>query len=209
MHSPMGTMRADGEIFGIGLSKTGTMSLHEALNLLRLRVLIAGVSLPQDTDFDAATHEMIAVHFEDLDRVYPGSRFIYTVRDKDEWLRSIRRHWRVHREEGVANRATLKSLYGLQDWRFDQKTFSRAYDRLHERVMAYFAGRDDLLVMNICDGDGWGMLCPFLGLPLQISRSFAPTPASDRHPIICCVLICCVRASWSGASHGGHRLYPS
>jgi hypothetical protein len=34
-------------------------------------------------------------------------------------------------------------------------------------VKEYFRDRpDDLLVMNICAGEGWEKLCPFLGLAI-------------------------------------------
>ena len=49
---------------------------------------------------------------------------------------------------------------------FDAEKFSAAYHRHHADVRRYFADRpDDLLEMNIIEGDGWEKLCPFLGLP--------------------------------------------
>ena len=37
------------------------------------------------------------------------------------------------------------------------------HSKYHE-INTYFKNRpNDLLVMNICEGDGWEMLCPFLG----------------------------------------------
>ena len=40
------------------------------------------------------------------------------------------------------------------------------YVKHHDGVMRYFEGRNDLLVMNIVEGDGWNKLCGFLGRPL-------------------------------------------
>jgi len=41
------------------------------------------------------------------------------------------------------------------------------YDLHIKNVLEYFKDRpEDLLVMNILDGDGWGKLCPFLDKPL-------------------------------------------
>ena len=57
--------------------------------------------------------------------------------------------------------------------------------RHHDDVHRYFMNRpDDLLEMNIIDGDGWERLSPFLGLPAPA----APFPhlnqrgLADRHP---------------------------
>ncbi len=37
----------------------------------------------------------------------------------------------------------------------------------YDKIKNYFKDRpDDLLVMNICDGDGWEVLCPFLDKPI-------------------------------------------
>ena len=39
------------------------------------------------------------------------------------------------------------------------------YERHNSEVRAYFADRpEDLLVMDITAGDGWDVLCPFLGV---------------------------------------------
>ena len=37
----------------------------------------------------------------------------------------------------------------------------------HERVEEYFRDRDDLLVMRVTEGDGYELLCPFLGVPIS------------------------------------------
>ena len=77
------------KVLGVGLSKTGTSSLSAALTILgyrtvhyppldRLRELL--------DDSDAATDTPVACSFRELDRQYPGSRFILTVRDPDSWL---------------------------------------------------------------------------------------------------------------------------
>jgi hypothetical protein len=159
-------LAASGKVFVIGLSKTGTSSLRQALKFLGYRVFKADMALPPGDDFDAATHEYVAANFELLDRRYPGSKFIYTVRSKDGWLDSVYRHWRTHEKRRIADRKMLTLLYGLPNWGFDPEIFSAAYERHHARVMNYFLGRPrDLLVMNVCAGDGWGALSPFLGVP--------------------------------------------
>ena len=50
----------------------------------------------------------------------------------------------------------------------------------HRRVEEYFRGRDDLLVMRVTEGDGYEVLCPFLGVP----TSTQPFPWSHKNTSI-------------------------
>ena len=54
--------------------------------------------------------------------------------------------------------------------------WAEQYRSHHEAVEAFFADRDDLLVMRITEGDGYEALCPFLGLP----DPGVPFPARHR-----------------------------
>jgi hypothetical protein len=95
-------------VFGLGLSKTETSSLGEALNLLGVRT----VHYPYDDrtferltngdyrldileEYQGVVDIPVAPYYAQLDKVYPGSRFILTVREKGAWLRSIETHWRL------------------------------------------------------------------------------------------------------------------
>lgn len=170
-------LRADNKamIFGIGLSKTGTWSLHRALEALGYSsihfpspdLMIAGRFNEALAGFDAATDISVSAVFERLDHAYPGSRFILTVRDLDPWLRSVGGH--VDRRDAPAYHApggarTLRErLYGSSA--FDRASYARGFEAFHRRVHAHFARREsDLLTMDVCAGAGWESLCPFLGV---------------------------------------------
>jgi hypothetical protein len=57
------------------------------------------------------------------------------------------------------------ALFG--DGMFDRATYAAAYERYVADVRHYFCDRaDDLLVLDICAGEGWEKLCPFLGMPV-------------------------------------------
>lgn len=158
--------KAAGKIFGIGLSKTGTTSLSIALGLLGYRTIDNDVGLRNIDAFDAATDAPVADAFERLDIDYPGSKFIYTVRDGPSWLRSAERHWTLLITQPVVPEqvALFERLYGVPDYGFDASAFLAGYQRHDDRVRGYFAGRD-LLILDICNGDGWGPLCRFLDRP--------------------------------------------
>ena len=179
------------KVFGIGLSKTGTGSLTEALTLLGYRTLHwpadlvtqvevyrffatgeAGIHLSVLNDHDALTDTPVCCLYQALDKAYPGSKFILTVREKQAWLRSYHGHW--HRyppmfserpDSLVAHYSHFlnERLYGTQS--ADPQILSRAYDRYTAEVFDYFRERpQDLLLLDICGGDGWSKLAPFLGV---------------------------------------------
>jgi len=146
------------------LTRTGITSLAKALSLLGFdpehypcpRALLAG-------HFDAAVDLSVVVHYKQLDDVFAGSKFIYTVRDKDSWIDSVALYIPRHKTESVMQRQYRQLVYG--QFNFDRDAYSAAYDRHHDDVMRHFKDRpDDLLVMDICGGDGWPKLLSFLNM---------------------------------------------
>jgi len=166
------------KIFGIGLSKTGTTSLAEALGVLGFSAVHYPTSMQEIELHDAATDLLVADTFETLDVTFPGSKFIYTVRERSKWLESCRRHWRKKGPIDDIRRELRSQLYGTID--FDPGLFSQAYDRHESRVLNYFAKRPhDLLVLDICGRrTDWEELCSFLGVPVP-NISFPNTNRVD------------------------------
>ena len=158
------------KIFGIGLAKTGTTSLYRALKMLGYSAAHNPNSFEELARFDAGTNILVADHFEELDRRYPGSRFIYTVRDRVPWLRSFEKHrtgkWITGPRRGkpAAKASAVQRVYGTEHC-FEPDVLAAAYDRHERRVLSYFRDRPgDLLVVDLCaPGDKWPTLCEFLG----------------------------------------------
>jgi len=162
-----------GRIFGVGLSKTGTTSLHRAAQMLGLRSvhypdaarMLAGDWSVLD-GVDIASDIPVALGFRELDAAFPGSRFVLTVRDEGAWLASMRANFDPvpAKYAGTPELEVFRRTYGGAD-RYDERTMRRVY-REHERaVRTHFVQRpEDLLVLDICAGDGWETLCAFLGL---------------------------------------------
>jgi hypothetical protein len=174
------------KVFGIGLSRTGTKSLTQALNLLGINVvhyqdeqtnfkeLMAGnYELSILNEFDGTTAVSVAPYYAQLDQLFPDSKFILTVRNKESWLRSIEAQWSrkpVVYESGDETKAQLNLLvrvavYGT--YVFNKERLSYIYDLHYKNVIEYFKSRpESLLIIDICDGQGWETLCPFLNLPI-------------------------------------------
>ncbi|MBV2154899.1 sulfotransferase family protein [Kitasatospora sp. SUK 42] len=173
------------KIFGVGLSHTGTRSLTAALGVLGFDVahypadratygtLLAGSArFPLLESHDGITDITVVPYYQDLDRAWPGSRFVLTVREEESWLRSCRRHWErptphqadrseVHLDVQLFLRS---AVYGCHA--FHAERFRGVYRRHVAEVTRYFADRqDDLLVLDIVAGQGYERLAPFLGVP--------------------------------------------
>ena len=162
------------KVFGVGLARTGGLSLATALRSLGYKT----VHFPhQDREYlenDAATDSPVALAYRDLDSRFPGAKFVLTIRELPAWLESVRWLFDSSRPlaalpEGERESIALlrQALYGTTS--FDAVALTRAYHRHVEGVKGYFAGRQDLLVLNITAGEGWSKLCPFLGKPIPTS----------------------------------------
>ena len=169
-------------IFGIGMHKTATTSLHRALSILGYKsahwpsahwakqvwrdMNQLGRS-PLLERYHAACDLPIPVLYRKLDAAYPGSKFILTVRDENRWLESIRGHWsfnnpfRLQWDNDPFSHRIHKIIYGSTE--FDGPKFLARYRKHNAEVLEYFKDRpEDLLVMEMDKGAGWLELCWFL-----------------------------------------------
>lgn len=179
-------------IFGIGMHKTGTTSLHTALNIMGLNsahwlsagwakkvwreMNTVGRSNTLERNY-AACDLPISPLFKKLDVAYPGSKFILTIRSEENWIGSVRRHWspetnpfRHQWDSDPFTHIIHNAIYGRTE--FHGPTMRQAYRRHNKRVMEHFKDRPgDLLVLNIDKPVGWYQLCQFLGV-----RDYPPVP---------------------------------
>lgn len=177
------------KVFGIGLSKTATTSLNQALCLLGYksahwtrngeRVL----GWPEFFLMDAATDTSCSTQFESLYHTFEDARFIYTVRDIDSWRRSVQAHFGMDCPREFRKLWKEKEFWnGNFGWRWynslrwvqiheslyaQHNTWEEAYRSFDRRIQRFFEDKpsDRLLVMNIPEGDGWKKLCTFLNKP--------------------------------------------
>jgi hypothetical protein len=173
-------------VFGIGMMKTGTTSLHEAFQTLgfdsghwksaewaktiwwEMNKWGRSRTLEQD---QALCDNPIPILYEKLDRAYPGSKFILTVRDEDEWIRSMENFWTY---EGNPRRWTWDVdgfshkmhgiIYGQIE--FNEKIFRERYRKHNSEVENYFDGRPDFLRLKVNGETSMEELCRFLGRPV-------------------------------------------
>lgn len=171
-----------GKVFGIGLSRTGAQTLNDSLELLGYRSHFVVVHDDFESllpEYDAFTHFPLVEKYAELDQRFPGSKFILTVREREDWLKSV--EYRLSLSVGNTAPATLglmKRVYGSET--FDRERFSASYDRYHNEVKQHFKGREDaLLILNLCGGEGFEKLCPFLGKSVP-NESFPHSKKNSR-----------------------------
>lgn len=178
------------KVFGIGMYKTGTTSLGRALEILGYRTTYRFWRLIDDwrayfdldpgpwrrfeyeirreaADYDAFADAPWLYLYEDLDRWYPDSKFILTVR-KDA-KSAAESDWGMWQRSGFVDRLVERG-----DQVPTQAQFIRRYEDHNARVLDYFQDRaDDLLV--VCwetEERPWERLCEFLGCSDVPTRPF-------------------------------------
>ncbi|MEZ5140510.1 MAG: acyltransferase family protein [Acidimicrobiales bacterium] len=189
---PRGPRPAARSCSGSGWNKTGTRSLHEALEVLgyaplhwggpasRLAVERAEAEgVPLLSHLRATTPSPTSWPSRSAStwwtRKYPGNRFVLTTRSLEGWLASRRRHVERNRAEAAAGRYHGDFLEIDEDaWRAERAEH-------HARVRAHFASRPEALLELDVEVDGhrgWDLLCPFLGLAVPDR----PFPWEGRDP---------------------------
>ncbi len=168
------------KIFCIGLSKTGTTSITEALRILGYDAVHwyatkqafrytnddRGGGIDIDWDFferhDAFADTPIARIYPQLDDHYPDAKFILTLRDIDAWLDSFADQFAEGGLDPFSARLH-RDLYGTDS--YDAERCRSAYAKHVQQVDAHFANRKAaLLRLPIDAGVHWEPLCVFLGV---------------------------------------------
>ncbi|WP_277679722.1 sulfotransferase [Gracilibacillus dipsosauri] len=184
------------KIFCIGRNKTGTTSLRKALEdlgfivgnqrkaELLLEDYIAGNFSPifnycksaqafQDVPFSYNL-------YEHLDKAFPNSLFVLTVRDTPEqWYNSlVNYHSKLFGEGSIPTQQKLKNAqYVYRGWMwksnraiyqtppsdpYNKEILIQHYIQYNDDVINYFANRNNLLVLNVAEKGSYQKLCNFL-----------------------------------------------
>lgn len=176
----------DNKVFCIGMFKTGTTSLGRAFDVLGYRTM-HGPWWPKDrmivddwyekaeewskyddiikqqtTNFNAFEDYPWMFCYEKCNQWYPKAKFILTLRDYQKVAESEVRWWR---KNGVSEEKIPKV-----------EKFMDRYETHKNNVLTYFKDKDNLLQLNITEGDGWEKLCNFLDKDIPSS----PFPHLNR-----------------------------
>jgi hypothetical protein len=160
-------------IFGIGLSRTGTTSLHFLLESLGYKSrhfvneLILDPNWELDSNYNVFMDSPIPLLYQQLDRKYPNSKFILTIRSKNNWLESMK--WMFTHGKVIWNWPSSTQEYHRKFYHtthYNRRVLSKHYDVFHNDVGNYFKSRPgDLLILNIDEGLSVKKVCEFLNIP--------------------------------------------
>lgn len=172
------------KVFCVGMFKTGTKSFGAAMNILGYKGLYRPWFILGDNwnkqpetwpkhfdrirrraeDYDAFSDAPWMFLYKQVDKWFPGSKFVLTMRkDTAALVKSDRWQWRN-------KPANITPTY---------EQFAKRYEENNGRVINYFKGRNDLLIMCFEKGDGFPKLCKFLGVPVP-NKPF-PHMNKSRH----------------------------
>jgi hypothetical protein len=151
--------------FCIGMFKTGTSSYSKAMTMLGLTDLhfppkyVAQLNAVGVAPWDARPWDSMSnvheVEYQELEALYPGSKFILTTRKVDGWLKSVQRHMRGPWEPSLqaAFDVRFQKIFGIPctGAAFDPWKLRRAFRDHDAAVREHFGSR--LLVLDL-DGGG-------------------------------------------------------
>lgn len=172
------------KVFGVGLARTGTTSLHHAMGVLGLRSapdsvpLLSGIDLDFLRNHDAFFDNPIPFRYRELDTVCPDSAWIVTQRPVDDWLSSMQ--WlfgpgldRLSPDMRVVGDRVHRQLYGSV--KFDERRLRSIYERHYAELEVWVVGRPSVWI-HLNDGFSWDPICELLNRPVPRQ----PFPHTNR-----------------------------
>lgn len=175
------------KVVGVGLGKTGTTSLAHCLTYLGYRhqwydpELFLKYANNQNAVLDVLADKDSCEDFpwpylyQEIDRIYPDSKFILTLRkDPEVWYDSLCKHF----DRGESNQQKLLA-YGYSTPHGFKREHIDLYLRHAQKVRDYFFDKPNkLLVVCWENQDGWHEICQFLGH----SEPQIPFPHANKTP---------------------------
>ena len=159
------------KIFGIGIHRTGTSSLNQALQMLGYKSVHTLLDIYPTIDtkliekYDSLTDFPIPLLYKQLDILYPNAKFILTTRDINSWLKSVR--WLFTSGKVIFKwdqypivNDIHSEFYGIPF--FEENAFIKKWYDFHDEVDEYFINRPNLLKIDFTNNEGWEELCKFL-----------------------------------------------
>lgn len=161
------------KVFGLGLARTGTTSLHEAMQLLGLRsapestAFLDGIDAEHLAAFDAFFDNPVPFRYEQLDAVVGDSaRWIVTERPVEDWLTSMQ--WlfgpgqdRLDSRTRALGRRVHLDVYGIDE--FDPDRLRTVHAEHYANLRTWVTGRPHVW-LNLTELS-WSPLCALLDLP--------------------------------------------
>ncbi|MDI5846809.1 sulfotransferase family protein [Shewanella xiamenensis] len=162
------------KVIFIGLPRTGTTSVSVALLEQGLKVAHMAFTKAAFMQADAISDAPCFSDFKQLDGLFPGAKFVYIDRELDSWLPSMQMllsrmlphlDAKTGRFHPIMKRSFRHSFgVGMVENPQDEQHLIDCYQRHKAEVVNYFAGRHDLLSIDVSQQGALGQLLAFMGL---------------------------------------------
>ncbi len=168
----------DRKVFGLGLARTGTTSMHRAMLRLGLRSAPDSTALLDELDldflgrYDSFFDNPIPFRYRALDDLYPNSLYIVTTRPVEAWLTSMEYLFgpgldRLDADTRALGDRVHRNVYGTDQ--FEPETFAEIHQRHYRDVRLFVADRPHVW-LDMESGFDWDQICKLLELPVPRSR---------------------------------------
>lgn len=168
------------KLFIIGLPRTGTTSISVAL-LEHFKVSHTGYTKRAFELADVISDCPCFSDYQQLDALFPESKFVYLQRGLEQWLPSIQmllnKMLPSLNSEAYVNPILKRSfgqtfdLHEVQN-PLEEIHLKSCYQRHEQGVIDYFNGRDNILSIDINQPDSLSQLLNFLGLQHSGDKKF-------------------------------------
>lgn len=193
----------DQKVFVIGFHKTGLTSLGAALGQLGYKVchrakpvrevlgqerMIELLSNKNYGPIFSIAASFNAFHdnpwfwlYQELDAEFPGSKFILSTRDENDWLRSASNYF------GNSSSDFRQLIYGKGSLKGNETLYLNRYKKHNDEAREWFKNRTEQFVeLDIVAQPSWGPLCSFLHKPVpstpfpHINKTRLPASRASR-----------------------------
>jgi hypothetical protein len=169
------------KIFIIGLPRTGTTSVSALLLNHDFKVAHTALTKQAFLLADVISDTPCFCDYRQLDRLFPGSKYIYLHRDVDSWLPSIKmllnkidNHIQQSKHLNPVIKRCFDDVIGILSEKriLDKQHLTQCYNHHQDQVKRYFSNRDDLLQINLSENGCLNHLLDFLNIPYNSGEVF-------------------------------------
>lgn len=162
------------KLFIIGLPRTGTTSISVALLENGFKVAHTAYTKHAFELADAISDAPCFSDYEQLDELFPASKFVYLDRGLDLWVPSMQNLLKkmlpqLEPKTGYLNpvlKRSFEQTFALSKTikPFSDQHLSACYERHQKAVLNYFSDREDFLRINLSQKESFSRLSKFLAL---------------------------------------------
>jgi hypothetical protein len=169
------------KLFIIGLPRTGTTSISVALLDYSFMVAHTAYTKRAFELADVISDTPCFCDYQQLDELFPDSKFVYLDRAQSNWIPSIQmllKKMQKNLSKGGHFNPIMKRCFNdtfkllTTDDPFDYDHLSRCYQEHRENVLDYFYKRSDFLKIDVSNAGSLNMVLNFLDIKKQADVEF-------------------------------------